>query len=371
MAASRDKGKAVSPVPDESGDVTMEELQLAARNHGLPLEALRYPLTPLGLHYLLIHFDIPTVDARAWRLEIGGRVARPQRLTLAQVRARRQVSVAVTMECAGNGRALFDPRPLSQPWLHEAVGTAEWSGTPLAPLLEEAGVDDEAVDVVFTGLDRGLDGGLEQQYERALSLAEARRPEVLLAYEMNGHPLLPQHGAPLRLVTPGWYGMTNVKWLASITVLNEPFVGYQQQQVYRMRRDPEDPGVPLSRMRPRALMLPPGIPDFFSRRRILPMGRCTVTGRAWSGSGGIESVEVSTDDGDSWEQTLVAPPDLGPWAWQAWTFEWEPSGPGEYVLSCRAQDIGGNSQAEEPGWNVGGYANPAVQRVPVTVVVAG
>jgi sulfane dehydrogenase subunit SoxC len=358
----------MSPVWDESGGLTMEELQLAARNHGLPLEALGYPLTPLGLHYLLIHFDIPIVDSRAWRLDIGGRVSRPQRLTLAQVRARPQISVAVTMECAGNGRALLDPRPLSQPWLHEAVGTAEWTGTPLAPLLEEAGVDDAAVDVVFTGLDRGVDGGVEQQYQRALSLTEARRPEVLLAYEMNGHPLLPQHGAPLRLVTPGWYGMTNVKWLASITVGDEPFTGYQQQHAYRLRRDPDDPGVPLSRMRPRALMVPPGIPDFFSRRRILPVGTCMVRGRAWSGFGGIASVEFSSDDGESWQQALTAPPDLGPWAWQSWAFEWEPAAPGAYVLSCRAHDTAGNSQAEAPALNTGGYTNPSPQRVPVTVI---
>lgn len=361
-------------MPDEADGVTMEELQLATRNHGMPVEALNYPLTPAGLHYLLIHFDIPAVDSQTWRLDVGGRVARPRSLTITDLRARPQMTAAVTMECAGNGRALFHPRPLSQPWLHEAVGTAEWTGTPLAALLEEAGVDDDAVEVVFTGLDRGLDGGIEQQYERALSVADAFRPEVLLAYQMNGQPLLPQHGAPLRLVTPGWYGMTNVKWLAAITVLDEPFAGYQQQQVYRLRRDSEDPGVPVSRMRPRALMVPPGIPDFYTRRRLVPEGRHTLTGRAWSGWGDIASVGVSVDDGRNWEHARVEPRDLGPWAWQAWTFEWEPSGPGEYLLSCQAQDAAGNSQAgepESPGWNVGGYANPAPQRVPVTVVVAG
>lgn len=361
-------------MPDESGGLTREELQLATRNHGMPLEALNYPVTPAGLHYLLIHFDIPAVDSHTWRLDVGGRVARQQSLTMADLRARPRRTVAVTMECAGNGRALFDPRPLSQPWLHEAVGTAAWTGVPLAPLLEEAGVDDDAVEVLFTGLDRGVDGGIEQQYERALSLADARRPEVLLAYEMNGQPLLPQHGAPLRLVTPGWYGMTNVKWLGGITVLDEPFAGFQQQQAYRMRRDRDDPGVPLSRMWPRALMMPPGIPDFYTRRRLLLPGRYTLKGRAWSGWGDIASVEVSLDDGGNWEQARVEPPDLGPWAWQAWTFEWEPNGPGEYVLSCRAHDTAGDRPAGEPGssgWNVGGYANPAPQRVPVTVVVAG
>src|SRR6266480_4760432 len=142
--------------------VSLEELQLAARNHGLPLEALRYDVTPVGLHYLLIHYDIPAVDPSAWRLIVDGRVRRPLSLTLDDVVARPRVTAPVTMECAGNGRALLEPRPLSQPWLMEAVGTGEWTGTPLRPLLEDAGIEGDAVDVVFAGLDRGVEGGVEQ-----------------------------------------------------------------------------------------------------------------------------------------------------------------------------------------------------------------
>ncbi|HKH18178.1 MAG TPA: molybdopterin-dependent oxidoreductase, partial [Solirubrobacteraceae bacterium] len=134
------------------GDVTLDELRLAARNHAMPLEALRYPVTPVGLHYLLIHYDIPAVDAEAWRLEIGGCVERPLSLSLDDLRAREAVTVPVTLECAGNGRARLAPRPLSQPWLTEAVGTAEWTGAPLAPLLAEAGLRDDAVELLFAGL---------------------------------------------------------------------------------------------------------------------------------------------------------------------------------------------------------------------------
>jgi DMSO/TMAO reductase YedYZ molybdopterin-dependent catalytic subunit len=161
--------------------ITLEELQLAARNHGLPLEALRDPVTPVGLHYLLIHFDIPIVDGETWRLDVDGLVDRPLRLSLAELRARPARTLAVTLECAGNGRALLEPRALSQPWLEDAVGTAEWTGTPLAPLLREAGVRDGALDVVFTGLDRGVQGDVEHDYERSLPLEEALREEVLLA----------------------------------------------------------------------------------------------------------------------------------------------------------------------------------------------
>src|SRR5687768_7478380 len=137
-------------------DLSFEELQLATRNRGMPLEALRYDITPTGLHYLLVHFDIPALDAATWRLRVGGAVARPLELTLDDLRARPRRTEVVTLECAGNGRARLDPRPRSQPWIVEAVGTAEWTGTPLAPLLDEAGLGADAVELVFTGADHGI-----------------------------------------------------------------------------------------------------------------------------------------------------------------------------------------------------------------------
>src|SRR5712691_12961909 len=186
-------------------DITPGELQLAVRNHSMPLEALRYEITPIGLHYLLIHFDIPAVDPNEWALTVGGHVRHPLQLSLEQIKARPSTTLAVTLECAGNGRARLSPRPLSQPWLTEAVGTAEWTGTRLGPLLDEAGLIGQGGDVVFTGFDRGIQGDVEQQYERSLPLAECRREEILLAYAINGQPLPPQHGFPLRLIVPGWY----------------------------------------------------------------------------------------------------------------------------------------------------------------------
>ena len=351
----------------EPGRVTHEELQLATRNHGLPLEALRYTVTPAGLHYLLIHYDIPHVDTTTWALEIGGRVGGPRRLALEELRSRPQISVTVTMECAGNGRALLDPRPLSQPWLQEAVGTAVWTGVSMRSLLEEIGVDGDVIEVVFTGLDCGVEGGVEQNYERGLALDEASRPDVVLAYEMNGLPLLPQHGAPLRLVAPGWYGMTNVKWLTRITAVTEPFAGYQNEHSYRFRTDVDDLGTPMSRMRPRALMIPPGIPDFYTRRRLQSSGPTTLTGRAWSGRSPIDSVEVSVDGGATWGDAEVHPQELGPWAWQSWTYQWDSPTPGDHILCCRARDAAGEAQIDLPSWTVGGYANPSPQRLLVTV----
>ena len=356
----------MTSVSSDGEGITLTELQLATRNHGLPLEALRWPVTPIGLHYVLVHYDIPQVDPAAFRLEIGGHVRRPLSLTLGEIRARPAVEITTTMECAGNGRALLTPRPLSQPWLAEAVGTARWKGARLAAVLAEAEVLDGGVEVVFTGLDRGVEGDVEQQFERSLPLGETLSGDAIVAYEMNGQPLPPQHGFPLRLVVPGWYGMTNVKWLAGVTVVTTPFAGHQQAHAYRIRLDEDDAGVPLTRMLPRALLVPPGIPDFPTRVRTVPVGPCVLEGRAWSGWGPIVGVDVSTDGGETWGEAELGE-DEGRWSWRPWTYPWAPSAPGDHVLACRARDASGNVQPDEPIWNVGGYANNAVQRVPVRV----
>jgi DMSO/TMAO reductase YedYZ molybdopterin-dependent catalytic subunit len=342
-----------------------DELALAARNHGLPLEALRYDVTPIGLHYLLVHYDIPATDADGWRIALTGRLARPTTLTVDDLRRRPARTVRVTMECAGNGRARLAPRPVSQPWLVEAVGTAEWTGVPLRDLLDEAGVDAAAVDVAFTGADHGVERGVEQDYQRGLPLAEALRDDVLVAYEMNGAPLPPQHGHPVRLVVPGWYGMAHVKWLREIRVLAEPFTGFQNSVAYRLRQDEGEEGTAVTRMAPRALLVPPGFPDFMSRHRIVRPGEVTVSGRAWSGFAPVVQVEVSADGGATWAPAELGPETGGRWAWRAWTYEW-PAREGPHLLTARATDAEGNTQPTDPAWNRGGFANNAVQLVPVT-----
>ncbi len=359
------RGRARIAEPGEG--IGLDELALATRNHGMPLEALRYDVTPPGLHYVLVHYDIPAVDAGSWRLDIGGAVARPVSVTLDDLMRRSRVTARVLLECAGNGRARFEPRPVSQPWLLEAVGTAEWTGTPLAPLLEEAGLSPDAVDVTFTGADHGVERGVEQDYARGLPLAEALRPDVLLVWGMNGQPLPPQHGAPLRLLVPGWYGMAQVKWLTRIEVLERPFDGFQNATAYRLKVEVEDSGEPVTRIQPRALMAPPGWPDFMTRERFVRAGRVALSGRAWSGRAAVTGVEVSTDGGISWAPAVLAPADPAhPYAWRAWSFEW-PAEPGVHELLVRASDeLGG--QPVEQEWNRQGMANNLVQRLPVTVL---
>ncbi len=319
---------------------------------------MREPITPVGLHYLLIHFDIPAVDETAFRVQLGGLVERPLDLSLDDLRARPQQTLAVTLECAGNGRALLPNHEPSQPWLLEAVGTARWTGTPLAPILEEAGLARNAHSIVFTGLDRGFQGGVEHDYERALPVGEALRPEVLLAYEMNGEPLPAQHGYPLRLVVPGWYGMTHVKWLSRITAIDKEFDGWQQAEAYRID------GAEVTRMVPRSLLVPPGIPDFLTRERFVEAGTIALTGRAWSGYGPVTRVEISADGGTTWaDAELDAQVDT--YAWRGFHYDWDAQ-PGRYELCCRATDEAGNTQPLNAEWNAGGYCNNGVHRVPVT-----
>jgi DMSO/TMAO reductase YedYZ molybdopterin-dependent catalytic subunit len=347
-----------------SDEVSLEELQLAARNHGMPLEGLRYPITPLGMHYLLTHFDIPAAEEATWTLEIGGHVRHARTLTMDEVRSLPPVTVPVTMECAGNGRARLQPRPMSQPWLNEAVGTAEWTGTPLRPLLEEAGLLEEAVELVFIGTDHGIQGGIEQDYERSLSITDAALDDALLAYEVNGQPLPPQHGYPLRLVVPGWYGMASVKWLHKISAVDTPFDGYQMD-AYRLRGEADEAGVPVTRMLPRALMIPPGFPDFFTRTRMVERGRVLLEGRTWSGRAPIVRVEVSVDGAATWHPATLGK-SAGQFAWMGWTFEWDAT-PGEHELVVRATDGSDDVQPIDQAWNLHGLANNMAQRVSVSV----
>jgi DMSO/TMAO reductase YedYZ molybdopterin-dependent catalytic subunit len=343
-----------------------EELQLAFRNRALPLEALRYDVTPVGMHYTLIHYDIPYVDAASFRLHIGGRVRNPLNLSLEDLHRRPSRTQRVTLECAGDGRALLTPRPLSQPWLSGAVGTAEWTGTPLRVLLDEAGIAPEAIDIVFTGLDHGLEGGVEQDYQRSLTVQQAMDDAVLVAWAMNGRPIEPQHGYPLRLIVPGWYGMAHVKWLAGIEAVAQPFTGYQQAIAYVYSQSRQEPGERVTLMRVRSLMTPPGFPDFLTRTRIVRRGTVELRGRAWSGYGAITRVEVSTDGGATWADAEVAPAEY-PHAWQAWHCTWDAT-PGQHELLCRATDSAGNVQPLEQFWTARGMGNNMAHRVRVQVV---
>jgi DMSO/TMAO reductase YedYZ molybdopterin-dependent catalytic subunit len=231
-------------------------------------------------------------------------------------------------------------------------------------VLRKTGLHANAADVVFWGADHGIERGEEHTFARSLRPADALRDEVLLVYAMNGVLLEPQHGAPLRLIVPGWYGMASVKWLVRIEVIDKPFDGYQQARSYRYRRSPDDEGTPVTFAKVRSLIVPPGVPDYISQARIVTAGRILLSGRAWSGNSiPVARVEVGVS-GDWRDASLGSQP--GRFAWRSWTYDWD-AAPGEYELACRATDAAGNTQPLEQWWTVGGMGNNIVHKIAVLV----
>lgn len=350
--------------PNIEGPFESEEVRLANRNSGILLETLRHDVTPAGLHYLLNHFDVPYVTGDDWRVELAGQFAKGGSISLNEIRQFPARTLPVTLECAGNGRGTMSPRYPSMPWVHEAVGNAEWTGTPLRHVLEQAGLPGDVTEIAFIGADRGFDRGDEHAFGRSLKRDVALSSDVLLVWAMNGQPLLPQHGYPLRLIVPGWYGMASVKWLSRIEALTKPYDGFQQAIGYHYRPEPDGPRTPITHVRVKSLLVPPGIPDWYTRRRLVEAGAVTLTGRAWSG-GGVPIVRVDVGIDGKWVPADLDPP-LGTFAWRGWRAVWNAE-PGDHELCCRATDANGATQPLETRWDSGGFGNNAVHRVHVTV----
>lgn len=322
-------------------------------NAEAPPEALSELITPTSLHYVRSHFVLPQHDGT---LEIGGAVEKPITLTLDDLRAMPAIERAVTMECAGNGRLGQTPLPVGEPWGQYAVSTARWTGALLHQLLEQGQPATESFHVVFEGADHGPYYHYDDiTFKRALAYAHAADPsaEVMIAYEMNGESLNPDHGAPFRLIVPNWYGVASVKWLKRIEVLTEPFDGEFQIGHY-MYEWPDRAHKPVTLTRVRARITDP------APAAVLPLATYTVRGKAWSGSGAVAHVHLSTTGEGEWHAARVEPP-KGPYIWQDWAYDWTPTAPGRHTLRARATDVAGNVQPDVPPWNRLGYGNNAVE----------
>lgn len=359
LAASRSENPDIPPYKDYQhtdrlDNFTVMEVAGKSRCHGMHLEGLTYPVTPIGMHYLLIHYDVPEIDEKTYQVKVGGLVKNKLNLDMDYFRSKPKVTIPATMECCGNGRASQRWRLWAHvPWNHDAIGTAEWTGTPLRGVLEDAGVLDNAVEILFTGKDKGIqgppDGAEVQHFQRSLTVDYAMDPanDVLLCYEINGQPLPPQHGFPLRLLVPGWLGMTNVKWIDSIEAIDWRLTK-NQMKWYSYAEDDNYKNLTMATFQQvRAMMIPPGIPDFVCRiRHLEETDAVELRGRAWSGGRSIESVEVSVDGGDTWSPAKLDKP-FGKWAWVGWSFTWKDVTPGEYLLQCRATDSEGNTAKDD------------------------
>jgi DMSO/TMAO reductase YedYZ molybdopterin-dependent catalytic subunit len=322
-------------------------------NAETPLDRQVGAITPTSRHYVRDHFAIPQATPR---LAIDGAVRVPLQLELDDLRSLPPRSLVVTLECAGNGRAFLDPPAAGEQWRTGAVGTAEWTGASLRAVLEMAGPLASAVEVLCVGADAGTpaDVGTRIAYERSLPMADALRDDVLLAYAMNGNDLPPEHGSPLRLIVPGWYGMASVKWLARLRLLERRFDGFFQAKRYVVGDRP------LREIAPRALTVWP------REDERLPARPFVARGYAWSGRGDLARVEVSADGGRSWHDASLAE-GLSRYAWREWHCAVAPHASGQLLLLARAVTADGATQPLQEVRGALGYANNAARPVRIEI----
>ncbi len=333
---------------------------------------LRETITPIDLFFVRNHGAVPVIDPAAYRLTVGGLVERPLSLSLDDLRRFPKRSVAATLQCAGNRRRemmQMAPIPNEVPWDLEAISHAEWAGVGLGDLLETAGIGDGAAHVALTGLDEVERGGAVSGFGASIPLVKGLGPEVLLAYEMNGRPLPPVHGAPLRLVVPGYIGARSVKWLGAIALQAGPSDNYFQRVAYRhFPPDVDAATAEASEGRMLGELFVSAAVCWPVEGATLPAGEIAVRGYA-VGQGGapLQRVEVSADGGRTWQRAAFRH-EPRPWAWQLWEAR-VTLPPGAHTLVARAVDAPGNSQPAEVSdtWNFKGYMNNARHRITVRV----
>ena len=318
---------------------------------------------PNARFYVRNHFEIPLLDADSFRLRVGGLVERPLGLSVHDLHNLPSRTLAVTLECAGNGRTLFEPAIDGEKWELGAVSTAEWTGVPLTEVLDRAGAHPNARNVVFRGADGGSVAGRPApiRFERSLQLDQIHDADPLLAYAMNGEPLPVQHGYPVRLIVPGWYAVASVKWLTEIDLIDQPFAGHFQADKYwyEWERDSRIVREPVTLQRVRALITEP------APAQEIPRGELAVRGVAWSGAAPIARVEVAV--GEGWQDAhLVGERSRHNWQW--WELITRVQEPAVVSLRARATDLAGRSQPERAEWNRLGYGNNAIHQVSVRVV---
>jgi len=355
--------------PEEACQQAIEAGLVVHRAHPLNSETsipalIGSVVMPNAHFYVRNHFQIPQLDPDAYRLAVSGAVDRCLSLGLRELRNMPSQTLVATLECAGNGRTLFDPPVPGEKWNLGAVSTAEWTGVPLVEVFDRAGVRSEAKEVLFRGADGGDAEGCSGaiRFERSLTLADARQGGVLLAYAMNGEPLPLQHGYPLRVIVPDWYAVASVKWLTDIEVLDRPFVGHYQTDKYQYlwERDGQLVREPITLQRVRALITDPS-PD-----QEIPRGELAVRGVAWSGAAPIARVEVSVN-GDRWQDArLIGERQRHRWQW--WELLTRTEVPGKLAVRARATDMAGRTQPDAAEWNRLGYGNNAVQQITIQII---
>jgi sulfite oxidase len=333
-----------------------------------PRSALKTWRTPNELFFVRSHLGEPAVSRNTWRLELAGLVEKPVSMSLDDLKAMEQVTVPAVLQCSGNGRAFFVPRPAGAHWEFGAVGNAEWTGVRLADLLRRAGVKTDARHLHFLGAD-APPNPKTPQYLRSLPLEKALAPSTIVALTMNGEALPWLHGGPMRLVGPGWTGNHWMKWLRTITAARDEAPGFYQQTGYKIARTPAPPTavlkpedvVSLTAMNVKSLIAWP------APAQRLPRGRHTIQGVAWTGEGFITKVEVAIGQPNAWRPATLLN-DERPNTWRIWQLDWNATTPGRFALRVRATDSKGQTQPDQTPWNKSGYLWNSVEQVSCEIV---
>lgn len=322
-------------------------------NYGTPLEALEGEfLTPNELFYIRNNGPVPDLDPETWRLSITGLVDTPMELSLDDLKARDVVTITSFLECSGNSRGYFEPNASGTQWGNTAIGNAEWTGTALGPILQEAGIQDGAVEIVSQGGDFA-------EMQRGLPLGDALSPNTMLVWEMNGEELPKVHGGPVRLFVPGWGGIASTKWVIGIEVIDHVFPGRLNTDSYTVIDAFERKIRPVREMPVKSVIATPAAGDEIAA------GEQTLVGYAWSGYGQVQMVEVSTDGGTKWSEASIVE-EAGRMSWVKFEHTWDAQ-PGQTSLKARATDELMMTQPSTVDWNQKGYYYNAIFENPITV----
>src|SRR5579863_5960041 len=331
-----------------------------------PVEYLDAWLTPVPHFFVRNHMHEPSeLDARDWRLSIGGEVEKPLTLSFAELSKMEVHAVVNTLECAGNGRGLQRPQVPGIQWGKGAVSTARFSGPRLRDVVQRAGIKPSGKHVMFHGLDEVP--GKVPPFIRSIPIDKALDSDTLIATHMNGAPLTRHHGFPARALVPGWIGAASCKWLTEIKILESEFAGNFMSPGYRFPNQPVKPGDaakpedthPLTALSVKSVISGPA-----DGSTAMP-GKVVVHGTAWAGEADVVKVEISTDNGATWNSAKLGH-EQAHYAWRLWSCEWKPRA-GDYTILSRATDSQGRTQPAAPVWNPSGYLYNAVDQVKVHV----
>jgi DMSO/TMAO reductase YedYZ molybdopterin-dependent catalytic subunit len=332
-----------------------------------PVEYFNTWLTPAQHFFVRNHMHEPsTLDPAQWKLSVGGEVEKPYAVSLEELSEFETHTVVNTLECAGNGRSFQNPKVPGVQWGKGAVSTGRFTGARLRDVLERAGVRSTGKHVMFRGLDEVP--GKVPPFIRSIPIEKATDPDTLIATHLNGAPLPKHNGFPARALVPGWIGSASCKWITEIQVLDKEFEGFFMNPGYRMPNQPVKPGETvkpedthaITALNVKSLVVSP------AAGLSLRSGTLNIQGVAWAGEADLVKVEVSTDEGASWQLARLGT-EKAHYAWRLWTFKWKPPKPGEYTIASRATDSQRRTQPDAPVWNPTGSLNNAIDRVTIHV----